>query len=95
MYIIHLKFRRHTGSACRAPTVLLSLRTCLISDPLYSDPPSFSLSEPLILLTLRAQGEVLPPLPWPRLGWSRLLRTSTRNYFSDLFDSSDFGGPVS
>ena len=57
--------RRPTRSACSSPAVLLILRTFLLSGPLSSDPPNFSFSNTLILLTLRARGEIyLSPPPY-------------------------------
>ena len=58
--------RRPLGSACRAPCVLLILRTFLLSDPLSSDPPnlsSFRSSDPPNPPS--PGGGLPPPLPLP------------------------------
>ena len=63
------------GSACRAPCVLLILRTFLLSDPLSSYPPNLSSFRSFDPPNPPSPGGGLPPPlppPWPRLGWWRL-----------------------
>ena len=78
------------GSACRFPCVL---PIPLLSDPPFSDPSNL-LSEPLIVLTLQAQGRFTsaPPPLWPGLGWWRLVAVVSADL---LFRCFWFSGPTS
>ena len=61
------------------------------SDYLFPDPPKKTLSEPLILVAVRAQGEVYLPLPppWPRFCWLRLGVGRLRGIIFMIFDLGD------
>ena len=89
------RIRRPTRSACRAPAVLLILRTFLLPEPLFSDPPnflSFWNSGPPNPPSLGGGLPLSVPHPWPRFCWLRLDSVVSRDLFCWLFW---FWGPTS
>ena len=81
------------GSACRAPAVLLILRTSLLPDPLFPDLLIFLYFFLNLLSTQPSEPRgrftfPLPP-PWHQFRACRKASGTNRDLFSDLFDLGD------